>query len=295
MQNSTINCKVCYDNQIRRFSFTGTEFSSLKQQIQSLFSLQGEFVLKYLDDESDLITLSSNEDLILAREYSDKLLRLTIVTDNVVSSSVPALSAAVTPAPFDNRFSHRNENHYPHKHHGRGKRGSCGRGPNSERWQGRKVHLVMKVDSLKAWYSQFPEESQLTPQQLARKQQVAAKIQHLENRLAQWDTRKEMKCKKHEEKLHQKSERCKHKKNLSPEAMEQIRILKEQIKELKPIKKQIKKELHRRKCELEELATDTDVAPLWEEVQVLKVKLDSMKNQIWPLKLKIRELKYGQA
>jgi hypothetical protein len=296
MQNSTtINCKVCYDNQIRRFTFVGTEFSSLKKQVLNLFNLQGEFVLKYLDNESDLITITSNEDLALALEYSDKLLRLTIVTDTpVVSSSIP--TTPNMPAPFEPHFSHRNDHHHHpgHNHHGRGKRGSCGRGgPHTDKWQGKKIHLIMKLDSLKSFHAQFPEESQLTPRQLARKQQVATKIQHLENHLAQWDMRKEMKCNKHEEKLRQRSERCGRKKNLSPETMEQIRVLKEQIKELKAVKKQIKCDMYRRKCLLEE--TPDSSAATWEEIQNLQPKFNAVKSQIWPLKQKIRELKFGQA
>jgi hypothetical protein len=51
------------------------------------------FVLKYVDNESDLITLSSTEDLILALDLSDKLLRLVVESP----SQPPTSTFASTP------------------------------------------------------------------------------------------------------------------------------------------------------------------------------------------------------
>jgi len=91
MQTATINttnntgmhCKVSCNNQYRRFLFVGTEFSSLFSQVQQLLSLNREFVLKYKDNEGDLITISSNEELVCALSYSEAgVLRLTAVVRN---------------------------------------------------------------------------------------------------------------------------------------------------------------------------------------------------------------------
>jgi len=87
MNNATvanIHCKLTYNSQIRRFVFNGTEFADLRGQVSSLIGIpQDGFVLKYVDNESDLITLSTNEELLLALQLSDKVLRL--VADTVVA------------------------------------------------------------------------------------------------------------------------------------------------------------------------------------------------------------------
>jgi len=77
-----IHCKVSYDGQIRRFSFVGTEFTSLKEMIAKLANIQGEFVLKYRDDESDYVTLENQEDLTTAFMITPTLLRIAVETIN---------------------------------------------------------------------------------------------------------------------------------------------------------------------------------------------------------------------
>jgi len=79
-----MHCKLTFNNQIRRFVLTSTEFAELRGQISQLIGLPTDgFVLKYVDNESDLITLSTNEELSLALDLSDKVLRL--VADPVVA------------------------------------------------------------------------------------------------------------------------------------------------------------------------------------------------------------------
>jgi len=68
-----------YNEHIRRFHFVGTEFVSLKESIARLFSLNDEFVLKYLDDEKEYVTLESQEDYLTALEITPTILRLVIV------------------------------------------------------------------------------------------------------------------------------------------------------------------------------------------------------------------------
>jgi len=75
--NNVIHCKVTLNDTIRRFEFQGTEFTQLKNQCGTLIGLTADgFVLQYIDDESDLINLSSNEDLAIAVEVSGGLVCL---------------------------------------------------------------------------------------------------------------------------------------------------------------------------------------------------------------------------
>jgi len=78
MITNTVHCKVSFNGQIRRFALDCTEFSSLKNTIARLLSLNDEFVLKYLDDESDYVTLSNKEELKTALIVSPTLLRILV-------------------------------------------------------------------------------------------------------------------------------------------------------------------------------------------------------------------------
>jgi len=96
-----IHCKLTFNSQIRRFVFSGTEFAELRGQISSLIALPPDgFVLKYVDNESDLITLSTNEELTLALELSDKVLRL-------IAEPASAQQTGATPSSeFENPWAH---------------------------------------------------------------------------------------------------------------------------------------------------------------------------------------------
>jgi len=93
-----IHCKVSYDGQIRRFPFVGTEFTSLKETIAKLANVQGEFVLKYRDDESDYVTLDNQEDLKTAFMITPTLLRITVETTDAPSCPSIPLERTNTPA-----------------------------------------------------------------------------------------------------------------------------------------------------------------------------------------------------
>jgi len=72
-ESTGIHCKVSCNEELRRFLYTGTEFSSLRDQIKVVLGLNDkEFVLKYKDDEGDMITLSSNEELHFAIASTDQ-------------------------------------------------------------------------------------------------------------------------------------------------------------------------------------------------------------------------------
>jgi len=122
---NNIHCKLTFNSQIRRFVFSGTEFADLRGQISSLISLPPDgFVLKYVDNESDLITLSTNEELTLALELSDKVLRL-------IAEPVSAQTSATPTTEFENPWAHFRGGRGHHGHGGfrSGHRGGWG-GPH---------------------------------------------------------------------------------------------------------------------------------------------------------------------
>jgi DNA repair exonuclease SbcCD ATPase subunit len=301
MQNSRkIDCKINFNNEIRRISFTGAEFSSLKQEIQNLFEIKSEFVLKYLDNESDLILLTSNEEFKLALDYSDKILRLTVecVSESSLISdeSSEPMTVETEVESAEHHYGGRHcggRGHHGGKHRGgRGRGKHCDRGNHSDRWEGKKVHLLMKIDMLKGFVAQFPEDSQLTARDLTRKERLLGKIKHLEEHLNQWEQRKNMKNEKHENRLKLKSEKSrKPKKNFSPETAEKIRVLKEQIKQLKTVKKQMKSEIQQKKQALESLENTPNLSSQWEEIQDLKDKMAAIRQEIKPLKEKVLQIK----
>jgi len=83
-QSTGIHCKVVCNDQIRRFQFSGTEFCSLHHQVKQLLALDREFVLKYKDNEDDMITISCTEELTCAvdsnvsQKDESGFLRLTV-------------------------------------------------------------------------------------------------------------------------------------------------------------------------------------------------------------------------
>jgi len=120
-----MHCKLTFNNQIRRFVFTSTEFADLRGQISQLIGLPTDgFVLKYVDNESDLITLSTNEELSLALDLSDKVLRL--VADPIVAQQ--QTDQTTSSNDYENPWSHFRGGAF---HHGRGGyRGGSHGGPH---------------------------------------------------------------------------------------------------------------------------------------------------------------------
>jgi hypothetical protein len=91
-----IHCKVSHNGELRRFFFTGTEFTSLYNQVKSIMGLNDkEFVLKYKDDEGDMITLSTNEELAFAIScmVPPSTFRLDVV---LLEKEIPELSPGCT-------------------------------------------------------------------------------------------------------------------------------------------------------------------------------------------------------
>lgn len=191
MQKSTgIHCKVICNDQIRRFQFFDTEFSSLKDQVKKLLGLNNEFVLKYKDNEGDMITISSTEELTCAIDVSQKidggLIRLSVF------SVEP--SPIITPTPAPPSFQEYGREYSCPRGRGRGRWGGGGgrwsREGNSgeihcHRGEKRKAKLMFKKDMFKAYLSTL-EGKELSPEDERRKQMYQSKVQRLESILSEW-------------------------------------------------------------------------------------------------------------
>jgi hypothetical protein len=97
----------------------------LKETIAKLFFLNDEFVLKYRDDESDYVTLDSQEELITALNYSPNVLRILVETKNAPStnSSDEFSKKCHKRRHCERRMSHHGKDHHGHhdwkeRHHG---------------------------------------------------------------------------------------------------------------------------------------------------------------------------------
>jgi len=298
--NNQIHCKLTYNDQIRRFIFNGIQFNGLRSHISSLLELpQDGFVLKYIDNESDRITLTSDEDLALALTLSDKLLRLVVE----VPSQPPLSNSQVLPV-FPQQFQSRppyvqqvptfiptqgasgyiqqvpavfpqQPPNYGH-HSGKG---------NYYHREMAKARIMSKVEMLKQTLEQIPPE-----EQSYRKQHIQMKIHHLENKLLRWDTIQE---KKLQHQQHRKEKKWDNNKRLDPQTLNQIEILKGQVASLKFNTNQLKAQKKAKKGELQVcLQTGTgDKEAIWKEILILKESIHEKGKQIASLKDQIRALR----
>jgi len=312
-----IHCKLTFNDQIRRFIFNGTEFAELRGHISHLLSLPPDgFVLKYVDNESDLITLSSTEDLILALDLSDKLLRLVVENPSIspISTSASTLSTPLTSPPAAplvdpglshhggfGRGHHGGYGHHPHPwhhgggmhggghhggwHHGGGMHGGGGGCHNSnfeDKKEKARVRIQSKIDFLKK------SVDQIAPTEDWKRQGILMKINRLEHRLLRWDAVADKKMCKRKQKEEKKFD-----KKLSPEALTQVQALKSQIATLKPVLYQLKVTKKAKKSELE-LALQTgqgDKENIWSEILRLKESIHETQKQISSLKDQIHAIR----
>jgi hypothetical protein len=319
-----IHCKLTFNDQIRRFIFNGTEFSELRGHISILLSLPVDgFVLKYIDNESDLITITNNEDLQLALELSDKLLRLVVETPSVPKcsdaplSSPQSTSSDLPPSAhpgfgpdrgfergYGRGWGHgrggwggRHGFHHPHHAHPHGHH--WGRHGMSEDYQGAggvpgernqswkcekaKSRIQNKLDFLKTTLDQLPAEENF------RRQHMLMKIHRLEGRLLRWDAMQEKKFNKKKN----KEEKKKWDKKLTPEALQQVQTLKAQIASLKPVLYQLKITKKAKKSELELYlqSGQGDKETIWNEILRLKESINETEKQISALKDQIQAIR----
>jgi hypothetical protein len=286
-----IHCKVFYNGQFRRFLFNGTEFTSLYSQVKQLLALESEFVLKYKDNEDDLITMSSNEEIGCALSFSEgNVLRLFVEQQgqgmDVECPVIPTL---------ENRGCRG-------RWHGRGRGLRC---KDERRLECKKARISLKRDWLKSMLDSFPKDTPLSPEQQHRKKMLETKLNRLNSLLTEkmmgYEEKIQRKCCKEEWKKN-KEEWKKNKKemkdvkkmkekneNLSPAALEEISLLKVQIDSTKPEICELKKQIKAKKNALKECQGDPST--LWKEIYDLKMKVLEKRNLIYPIKLRIREIR----
>jgi len=199
MITNTVHCKVSFNGQIRRFALDCTEFTSLKETIARLLSLHDEFVLKYLDDESDYVTLESKEDLKTALTLSPKLLRILVdkkdapstISDDCLSKKYRKRHQYIGEIRKDHHgyhgHGHHECGHHGYKgygHHGHGHHGHKGYGQakypklSDEERNLRKQKKLAFINQCLADLGS--DDSLLTPRSLSKKQRLLKKKQRIE-------------------------------------------------------------------------------------------------------------------
>jgi len=261
-----IHCKITYNDQIRRFHFVGTEFVSLKESIARLFSIN-EFVLKYLDDEREYITLESQEDYLTALEITPTILRLIICTSTVHSSSDSGSEEKGREMKRCGGYKHQHGGPHPHHphhphhkghkyHHHGGRRFS---GPDSPMPEHRKQRLEQKliflnhcIDALSAI-----DESQLKPWDIRRRERLLKKRERVTGCLGGNCPRK------------QKTE-------LSEETKQSNAIVKDQIGALKSEIWQVQGKIRELKILLQDKRGDKEIE---DQIKQLKEKKHLLRGQ----------------
>jgi hypothetical protein len=175
----TIHVKISYNDEIRRFIFNGTEFTSLKETIIKVLSLNDEFVLKYQDDESDYVTLDGQEDLSTALMISPKMLRISVEKKSSVGSSVP-----MNPGHGHGHHHGGGRGHHHHNHGGGGRGHHHHHGGHGGNQEWKKIRIEKKL----TWVNQCLQElgnddSKLAPREQWKKQRLLKKQQKLETEL----------------------------------------------------------------------------------------------------------------
>jgi len=299
MSNAAVHCKISFAGQLRRFAFIGTEFTSLKRQIADLFSIKDEFVLKYEDDEKEFVILDSPEEFRTALLVSPGLLRLVIDTSlhpkpMPVSLPAPPLSLPLTchtapvsvspplSAPLYSPVSSPLSSPVssPHYFTPTGRRGGRG-GRHQHRFNPQMVEMrrnqrEMKLENIKKKIASFSDNANLTPVEEMRKQRLLQKLERITACMNGQCPRKEWKQQT--------------RKNLSPETVQHIILLKQQIQKLQPELKQLKYDIREfSRCQEMGLADDS----IKQEIIRMKERKVILKDQMIPLKLAIRSLKEG--
>jgi len=298
---SGIHCKVCCNDQFRRFLFNGTEFHSLHTQVQQLLALDKEFVLKYKDNEGDLITVSTNEELTSALTYSEgNVLRLTAIPVGVISEKASD--------PMDVQYD---QWRHPGgrcrgKYRGRGGRYGGGRWENNT-W---KERLLAKKEKLQKIVAEFSQYESLSPEQQRKLSKVQDKVRVIDDRLSNCDRgmkdkgkrrweKEEKKEEKKEDKKEDKKEKKEKKKekkleklSLSDETKIEIAKIKSQIDLVKPGLCNVKNQIKEKKLAMSEMKlSGGDTEQLKKEIAELVILKDLASEQLHPLKKKIKELK----
>jgi hypothetical protein len=209
MINDTIHCKVSFNGQIRRFAVQrNTEFTSLKETIHRLLSVNDEFVLKYRDDESDFVLLESQDELKTALSLSS-LLRL--VVEPKKAPQHPGSHCDGQSMMYRKRHHHHHEKkehhhgphhphydqkdrhhphhhhdhkdkHHPHPHHDRKDRHPRDDDHKVKSEEQRRLRAEKKLTFINQRLMDFGnEDSALTPRALMKKQKLLKKKERIES------------------------------------------------------------------------------------------------------------------
>jgi hypothetical protein len=273
MITNTVHCKVSFDGQIRRFALDCTEFTSLKETIARLLSLNDEFVLKYLDDESDYVTLSNKEELKTALTLSPKLLRILVDKKDTPSTiSDDCMSKKYRKRQFKHHERkdhhghhghHGHKGHGPHGHHGHhGHHGPQGYGQakHPQFDEERNVRKQKKLAFVNQCLADLgSDDSILTPQALIKKERLLKKKQRIE-------------AKQRGDCYHQKKRQG----LLTPEEEQKNRALKVQILSVKTDLAKLKARRREIKMMLQDKVGDK---PLNDELAALKEKKKLLSTQ----------------
>jgi hypothetical protein len=275
MFTESIHCKISFNGQIRRFALDRTEFTSLKETITRLLSLSDEFVLKYRDDESDYVTLDTQDDLMTALLLSPKLLRI------LVDKKAPSDLMMIDTSNCDDmslkhrkRLHHERHRHghkHPHGHKGHYKgphpHGSHPHGPhphgphhNHKSIEHRKLRREKKLAFINQLLTDLgSNDSNLAPRTLLKKQKLLRKKQRIEA------------CQRGECFNQRKRQGL-----LTPEEEQLNRNLKVQILAVKTDLAKVKARLREIKMMLQDKVGDKQ---LLEELATLKEQKTLLKNQ----------------
>jgi len=82
---SAIHCKVQYGNEYRRFLYQNAQYARFLAQIKRLFGFSDtdEVMLKYKDEDGDMVTVSSDDELVFAIGlFTGAVLRLNVIASN---------------------------------------------------------------------------------------------------------------------------------------------------------------------------------------------------------------------
>jgi len=276
MQSTGIHCKITYNDQIRRFHFVGTEFASLKESIARLYFLNDEFVLKYLDDEKEYVTLERQEDYLTALVITPSILRILICKPTVLSSMPCSFSTGEEHCKEKKRChgKHHHKNHW--KSHYRGFPG-----PDSSNPEHRKHHREHSFNG--------PESDSPIPEH--RKHRLEQKLIFLnhcldalsaveESQLSPWDLRrKERLLKKKERISHCLAGNCprKQRPELSDEAKQLNEVLRQQIVAVKSEIREVKGKIRDLKILRQDKKGDQGIE---EQIKQLKEKKYVLRAQI---------------
>jgi hypothetical protein len=246
----TVHCKISYDGQIRRFVLDNTEFASLKDAIPKLLSIKDEFVLKYLDDESDYVTLDNQEALQTALMISPEVLRLLVEPKNEENASGNLWQSRM----------YRKRGHYNKERKGRHDRPHFNAKSTEHRKQREEKKLAFITQALADLGT---DDSALNPRDLLKKQKLNRKKQILES------------CSRGEC-FNQRKKRG----LLSPEDLQNNLAFKAQILAVKIEESKVKsREIEIKKLMQEAVQQGGDQKALKDELSSLKEQLNLLRTQ----------------